>query len=196
LVGFSAVEEKMTEEYKFVGFSSDVALFAEVDRYCVRLLEELLADLPDRHQWSIIEEMSDGGYGKDELVRRRFAASPDTVSVGCHSSATRKGVRVQIHDPAGEDGVKLCRDFGVTLTERPAIVNAFMDTFDDPGRPRFSRNLVITCELTSRTEELAKDLIRLYIRDGLSYESMATRAQALSDREGEMWTKWKAEHNR
>lgn len=29
LVGLSAVEEKMTEEYKFVGFNSDVALFAE-----------------------------------------------------------------------------------------------------------------------------------------------------------------------
>jgi len=78
---------------------------------------------------------------KMSLFGRRFAASPDTVVVGCHNSAAHKGVRMQIHDPEGEDGLRLCRDFSVTLTERPAIINAFMDTFDDPGRPRFSRTL-------------------------------------------------------
>jgi hypothetical protein len=183
----------MTEEYKFVGFSSDIAHFAEVERHCVRLLEEILADLPDRRQWSVIEEMSDGGYDKDELVRRRFEASPDTVSVACHNSATHRGARIQVHDPAGEDGAKLTRDLGVPLAERPAIINAFMDTFDDPGMPRFSQNLVVTCELTSRTEDLAKDLIRQYLCDGLSFEAMAPHTQVLSDREAERWEKWTTE---
>lgn len=44
----------MKEEYKFVGFISEIELFAEAERYVVDLLREILATLPDHQQWSVI----------------------------------------------------------------------------------------------------------------------------------------------
>jgi len=180
----------MKEQYKFTGFSCDIRLYAEVERYGVDLLTQTFANLPDHRQWSTIEYMADGGHDKLELVQRRFASSPDTVTVGCHNSQSLKGVRMQIHDPTVDE------NFRVAYTERPAIISAFMDNFAEEGCPRFSRDLVITCELSKRTEVIATDLIHRYVVDNLSYEAMAPHTQAVSDREAQLWESWKSEHGR
>jgi len=65
-----------------------------------------------------------------------------------------------------------------------------MKTFDEGG-DQFSQDLVILFELTKRTEVMAKDLIRRYLSDGLSYDDMASHAEAVSDRESQLWEKWK-----
>jgi len=186
----------MKEEYKFPGFSSNIALYAEMERYGVDLIEEIVATLPDRLQWAIVEYMGDGEDDKRELVRRRFAVSPETVTVGYHNSRSFKGVRVQIHDPTANGGAKLDEEYGVPFVERPAILTAFMDTFGEEGYVRFSRDLVIGCELTKRTEAIATDLMRRYLCDGLSYEAMAAHADSVSDREAQLWDKWKNDRRR
>jgi hypothetical protein len=118
-----------------------------------------------------------------------FFVSPERVSVGCHNSQSSKGVRLQIGDPTA---TTLKEELRVSFTERPAMFNAFMKTVDDGG-DQFYRDLVIFCELTKRTEVMAKDLIRRYFFEGLSYDDMASHAEAVSDRESQLWEKWKSE---
>jgi hypothetical protein len=68
-----------------------------------------------------------------------------------------------------------------------------MDTSGDRGTKNFSHDLVILCELTTRTEALAKGLIRLYTCDGVSFEAMINRVESLNDGEAKVWDRWKAE---
>jgi hypothetical protein len=178
----------MRENYKFAGFSADVASFEGAERYASTFLERILIALPDHDQWSMIEFMGDGGYTFDQLIQRKFATSPDVIIVGCLNSMVSRGIRMQIHDPADQEQAK---NFLVPYTERPSFIGAFMDTFGEPGMQRFSRDLVITCELTERTEAIARDLIRFYTFDGLSFDAMAVQAQALSDRESKMMDQWR-----
>jgi len=105
----------MKEEYKFVGFSSDIELFAEAERYGIDFLREILATLPDHQQWSIFTTVygGDACHDEQELVRRRFFVSPETVVVGCHNSQSSKCVRLQIDDPTA---ITLKEDFRVSFT--------------------------------------------------------------------------------
>lgn len=121
---------------------------------------------------------------EQELVRRRFFASPETVVVGCHNSQSSKGVRLQIDDPTA---ITFNENFRVSFTERPAMFIAHMHTVDEGG-DQFSQDLVISCELTKRTEVLAVGLIRRYLTDGLNYDDMASHAEAVSDRESRLLT--------
>jgi hypothetical protein len=68
-----------------------------------------------------------------------------------------------------------------------------MDTFGEEGEVRFSRDLVVNCELTERTEAIATALIHQYLCDDLCFEAMAPHAQAVSDREAQLWESWKDE---
>ena len=160
------------------------------------MIARIVATLPDRLQWSVVEYMGDGAHDQRELVRRRFAISPAVVTVGYYNSRSFKGVVVHIHDPTAKDGAKLDEEYGVPFVERPAILIAFMDTVGEEGYFRFSRNLVIDCELTKRTEAIATDLMRRYLCDGLSYEAMAPHADSVNDREGQLWDEWKNDRRR
>jgi len=180
----------MSEEYKFVGFGSDFELHAKVEHYVTRLIEEFLASVPDRNCWSFIRYMGDSDLDDQQLLLRRFQLSPDTVIVGCRNSDNLKGLRVQIHDPSVSQDEELGQGLSVSYIERPSHISAFMDEFGIEGEERFSRDLVIICELTKRTEAIARELIRRYVSDGLSYEAMAPYAQEVSDQEAELWKRW------
>jgi len=179
------------EEYKFVGFSSELDLYAKVENYVNDLIESILTRAIDRESWSFIEYQGDASVDRQEVRKRRFVVSPDTVVVGCHNAKTLKGLRVQIQDPATDGGAELSEELGVSLPERPAIFSAFMDEFGEVDEKRFSRDLVIVCELTKRTETAAGELMRRYIVDELTYEAMAAYAQGASDEQEELWRNWK-----
>ena len=174
------------EEYKFAGFSRVFELYAEVESYWINLLKDTYEHADPSGQWSIISSTSGLADDSDGL-RRRFKLQPDEVNVWCHSASKQKGVRVIVIDPLVTEADKSSDWAGIPYLERPALITAFMDIFGDrePG-VMYSRDLVITCELSTRTERLAKELICAYIFDDCSYEEMGQKASEVSKRELEV----------
>jgi hypothetical protein len=184
----------MDEEYKFPGFSTNISRYAEVERYCTRVLEEVIANTSQPRLWSI-ELYSEPG-GREQSLKRIFAISPDAVLVRCRNLREHKGVRLQIEDPAANDKGGLEKWFGAPFGRRPAQLLAFADTSGEPTWKLFSKDLAVIFELSSRTEELARELLRLYLIEGLSYDEIGARAQALSQRETELAERWKVVEQR
>lgn len=164
----------MREAYKFVGFSSDVHRFAEVERFWASLFEQILSGSPAVGSW-LMAENGGGGPGPlnaEQRLQRRFDLAMGEASVMCCHDRARKGVRIQQSDPVGELGTELSAFLELPYEERPASFSAFMSTSGEPGDRFFRRELVILCELSSRTEALSKDLIRRWVLDGEDYERM------------------------
>lgn len=185
----------MSERYKFVGFSADFELYTKVESYVSGLIEQILASASDRNHWSFVQYMSESGLHGQQLARHRFQLLLDTVLVGCQNLSNLKGVRVVIHDPSVGQGAELSQELSVSYEDRPAQFSAFMDEFGIEGEAWFSRDLVIICELTSRTEAAAMRLIRRYLIDELSYEEMDTYAQASATEEENLWARWTGERS-
>jgi hypothetical protein len=186
----------MKEEYKFARFSSDLQSFTQAGLYVFRLFDELLTSQRGSAQWSVTASgfaTENERIDREERLRLGFLMSPDIIVIFCNNRAMQKGVLMQIHDPAGTDTTTFNNKLGLPYCERPANISAHMDTFGDRGTESFSQDLVILCELTTRTEALAKRLIHLYTCDGLSFETMINRVESVNDGEAKVWDRWKAE---
>jgi hypothetical protein len=173
------------EDYKFVGFSTDISLFEEAELYWTNLITEVLAVCPDKEGWEKIEYMSGDNKGEPEVaLRRRFELAMGVATIGFRNLSARRGIRIQQQDPLGEDGRELSASLGARFEMRPAFLMGWLDSFGDPDTDRdYTWDMVVCCELSSRTAAVATGLIHKYTCENLGREEMRQLLCAMSDEE-------------